>query len=145
MFAGKKKLFPLALKPIKVETPFQQWGLEFIGEINMNSSGQHKWILTARDYFTKWVDAIPTREATDTVIIKFQEENILAKFGCPRKIIVGNAHAFKSAKLVKFFQDYNIDLGHSTTYYPQGNGLVESSKKNLINIIKKMLFQNKKA
>jgi hypothetical protein len=39
------------------------------------------------DYFTKWVEVIPTRDTTDTIIIKFLEDNILARFGCPRKII----------------------------------------------------------
>ena len=34
---------------------------------------------------------------------------------------------------------------HSTPYYPQGNGLAESSNKSLINIIKRMLEDNKKA
>jgi hypothetical protein len=100
----KKKLQPLPLRPIKAETPFQQWGLDFIGEINPNSSGKHKWILTATNYFTKWVESIPTREETDTIIIKFLEENILARFGCPRKIITDNAQAFKSAKLMQFFK-----------------------------------------
>jgi hypothetical protein len=46
---------------------------------------------------------------------------------------------------MKFCQDYNIELGNSTDYYPHGNGLVESTNKNLIKIIKKMLSQNKKA
>jgi hypothetical protein len=36
-------------------------------------------------------------------------------------------------------------LGHSTTYYPQGNGLAESSNKSLIRIIKKVLTENKKS
>ena len=31
------------------------------------------------------------------------------------------------------------------TYYPQGNGLVESSNKILVNIIKKLLEDNKKS
>jgi hypothetical protein len=146
MFAGKQKLFPLPLRPIKVETHFQQWGLDFIGEPNPNSSGQHKWILKARDYFTKWVESIPIREETDIVIIKFLEENILAIFGCPTKIIIDNAHAFKSAKLIQFFRNYNIALGHSTTYYPQAsNGLARSSNKSIIKIIKKLLSPNKKA
>jgi hypothetical protein len=35
-------------------------------------------------------------------------------------------------------------LGHSTAYYPQGNGLAESSNKTLVNIIKKTLQENKK-
>jgi hypothetical protein len=36
-------------------------------------------------------------------------------------------------------------LGHSTTYYPQGNGLAKSSNKILMRIIKKVLIGNKKA
>ena len=38
----------------------------------------------------------------------------------------------------------HITLGHSTAYYPQGNGLAEFSNKSLINIIKKLLEENKK-
>jgi hypothetical protein len=45
----------------------------------------------------------------------------------------------------KFCIDYHITLGHSTSYYPQGNGLAESSNKSLTRIIKKMLQDNKKA
>ena len=33
---------------------------------------------------------------------------------------------------------------HSTSYYPQGNGLAESSNKSLVRIIKKLLEDNKK-
>ena len=58
----KKRLAPLPLLPVFVEEPFRKWGLDFIGEINPPSSGQFKWILTAIDYFTKWVEAIPTRK-----------------------------------------------------------------------------------
>ena len=77
-FAGKNKLQSLPLKPITVNCPFKQWGLEFIGEIHPPSSGQHKWILTATDFFTKWVEAIPTRRATEQVIINFLQEIFLA-------------------------------------------------------------------
>ena len=38
-FAGKQKLLPLPLKSIAVNAPFQQWGLDFIGEINPSSLG----------------------------------------------------------------------------------------------------------
>ena len=69
----------------------------------------------------------------------------MSRFGCPRKIVTDNAKAFTSTKLVKFCSDYNIILSHSTTYYPQGNGLVESSNKSLVRIIKKILEDNKNA
>jgi hypothetical protein len=79
------------------------------------------------------------------VVINFLEENILSRFGCPRKIVTDNAQDFKSMAMVIFCQNYNIILGHSTTYYPQGNRLVESSNKILITIIKKVLTENKKS
>ena len=48
-FAERQKLAALPLIPIHVNEPFQQWGIDFIGEIHPPSSGQHKWILTATD------------------------------------------------------------------------------------------------
>ena len=68
--------------------------------------------------FPKWIESIPTRKETYTVIIKFLENTILSIFGCPRKIITDNAQAFKSKKMIKFCDDYNIAPNHSTTYYP---------------------------
>ena len=57
-FAGKQKLLSLPLKPIAVNAPFQQWGLDFIGEINPSSSAKHHWILAATDFFTKCVEGL---------------------------------------------------------------------------------------
>eukprot|EP00253_Pinus_taeda_P007815 PITA_07815 len=144
MFERKRQLLPLPLRPIATERPFQQWGLDFIGEINPSSSGQHRWILTATNYFTKWIEAIPCRQANDSTIIQFLETNILARFGFPDKIITNNAAAFRSKNMVSLCHKFHITLGHSTAYYPQGNGLAESSNKSLVNIIKKVLEENKK-
>ena len=88
-----------------------QWGLDFIGEIHPASSAQHKWILIDTDYFTKWIEAIPTRNAIDSVIIRFLEGHILSRFGCPRKIITDNDAAFRSKKVVDFCHRYHIALG----------------------------------
>eukprot|EP00253_Pinus_taeda_P025834 PITA_25834 len=112
IFEGKKKLLPLPLRPISTEKPFQQWGLDFIGEIHPSSSGQHKWILIATDYFTKWIEAIPCRQANDSIIIQFLETNILSRFGYLEKIITDNAVAFKSKKMISFCHKYHITLGH---------------------------------
>ena len=90
----------------------------YIGEINPSSSGQHKWILTTTDFFTKWVEANPTRNTTDKVIIDFIQENILSIFGCPKKLLIDNAEAFKSKDMVEFCEKNGIILKHSTPYYP---------------------------
>ena len=38
-----------------------------------------------------------------------------------------------------------IKLHHSTNYYPQGNGLAESTNKNLIRILKKTMIENQRS
>eukprot|EP00253_Pinus_taeda_P024997 PITA_24997 len=108
VFQGKRKLLLLPLNPVEVNAPFQQWGLDFIGEIHPTSLAQHRWILTATDYFTKWIEAIPTRQAMDTVIIQFLESNIFSGFGCPHKIITDKEASFKSKKMVELCNN----LGH---------------------------------
>jgi transposase InsO family protein len=106
-----------------VTGPFQQWWLDFIGEIYPPSSNQQRWILVATDYFTKWIEAIPTRNANHTIIIKFLYDHIFARFGCPKRLVTDNATTFNDKSLVNLCEDIGIHLFHSTTYYPQGNGL----------------------
>jgi transposase InsO family protein len=90
------------------------------------------------------VEAIPTKFSTEVVVIKFLEENIIARFGCLRKIITDNAQDFKSLAMIYFCQKYNIILGNSTSYLPRGNGLAESSNKSLMRVINKVLTDNKR-
>jgi hypothetical protein len=47
--------------------------------------------------------------------------------------------------MVDLCKKYNIILGYSTTYYTQGNKLVESSNTSLMRVIKKTLTENKKS
>ena len=108
----------LPLKSIVVNAAFQQWDLDFIGEINFDSSGKQKWILTATDFFTKWVEAIPTRNSTDKVIINFIQENILSRFDCPKKLLTDNAKDFKSKAMVNFCEQNGIIFKYFTPYYP---------------------------
>eukprot|EP00253_Pinus_taeda_P018260 PITA_18260 len=143
-FEGKQQLKSLPLKPMHASGPFQQWGFDFIGEINPHSSGHHRWILVATDYFIKWIESIPTRKADHHVVMKFLTENIFIRFGCPHKLVTDNTTSFREKELVDMCDSMGIRLVHSTSYYPQGNGLVESSNKSLIRIIKKLLEDNKK-
>jgi hypothetical protein len=88
---------------VAASRPFHQWGLDFIEEIHPASSGQHRWILTATYYFTKWIEATPTRSSSHKVIIGFLED-IIVMFGFLKKIINDNPSYFKSEPLIKFYE-----------------------------------------
>ena len=76
--------------------------------------------------------------------MNFVEKYIFARFGFPRKLLTDNPHAFKSVDRVHFYERYSIISKHSTPHYPQGNGLAKSTDKNLVNRIKKLLFEKKR-
>ena len=77
--------------------------------------------------------------------MEFIEENILSRFGCPQRIVTDKAKDFKSKAMGAFCEKNGILLKHSTPYYPQGNGLAESSNKNIIQSIRKLLKHNKRS
>ena len=75
--AGRERRPAFPLQPVTIENPFEQWGLDVVGEINLNSSKLHKYILTTTDYFSKWSKAIPLKMINDNEVIQFLQQNIV--------------------------------------------------------------------
>jgi hypothetical protein len=65
----KRAVVPL--QPVAVSRTFEQWGLDIIREITLNSSKQHRYRLTAMDYFTKWAEVVPLTHVNEKVVIQF--------------------------------------------------------------------------
>ena len=84
----------------------------------------------------------PTKKTASKFIYEFIKENILIRFGVLMKLVMDNVAYFSSAEITKFCYNNNIHLSHSSDYFPQGNGQANMSNKNLINIMKKLVFKN---
>eukprot|EP00253_Pinus_taeda_P021596 PITA_21596 len=108
------------------------------------SSKQHKYILTATDYFTKWVEEIPLKTTNSEVIIEFIDQFIITRFGVPNALVFDNASYFSGNSMFEFAIKRGFKLKYSANYYPQGNDLAESTNKNLVKIIKQTIEQNHK-
>jgi transposase InsO family protein len=77
-------------------------------------------------------------------LIKFLKDNILSRFGVPDKFITDNGSIFIGSKFTEFCGEYGIIMGQSSNYYPQGNGLAESTNKTLVQILKKTIDKNQR-
>jgi hypothetical protein len=143
-FSGKMKKYAMLLQPMYVEQSFSQWGLDIIIPINPKSSKGNIYILTATDYFTKWQEAVALKRDDSEEFIKFLRDNIFSIFGVPEKSISDNGSIFIGSKFIEFCGEYGIIMGKSSNYYPQGNGLAESTNKTLIHILKKTIDHNQK-
>ena len=69
----------------------------------------------------------------------------MTSFGVPISLLFDNASYFSSIKLIAFSNEKGIKLHYSANYYPQGNSLVESTNKNLIRILKKIVIENQRS
>ena len=142
LFTRHPQLAALPLRLVVIAKRFHQWGIDFIGPLDPPSSVGHTYILTAIDYFTKWVEAIPTKKANSQVVCDFLMDHIFVRFGVPQKIVSDNATYFSSREISLFFYEHGVSLAHSLDYFPKGNGQENYSNKNLVAIIKKLVFDN---
>ncbi|XP_059629646.1 uncharacterized protein LOC132272531 [Cornus florida] len=104
---------------------------------------QMHWILTATDFFSKWVEAIPLRHATGIAVTAFIRENIICQFGIPAIILSDNGTPFVNYRVAQLLQQYNITQRRSSTYYPKGNGQAEATNKSLLKIISHTVAEHK--
>ena len=125
-----------------VDRPFQKWGIDIVGAINPSSSLQDKYIITATDYFNRWSEFEPLRVVNTNQVLHFLETNIITRFEVPETLVFDNASYFSSGELTKFALEKGIRIRYSANYYPQGNGLAESTNKNLLKILKRSIAEN---
>ncbi|XP_024195581.1 uncharacterized protein LOC112198681 [Rosa chinensis] len=102
----------------------------------------HKFIIVATDYFTKWVETEPLKEASGPTIRQFIFRNILCRFGIPEVLMSDRGAAFMGGLVEELVNDFGIQFIHSTPYYAQSNGQAEASNKTIITLLKKMLVEN---
>jgi transposase InsO family protein len=129
----------MPLQLVLPDFPFSKWVLDFIGPINPPSSAGQVFILTTTYYFTKWTEVVPLKHSQDEQRISFLETNIFSRFGIPLEIITDNGPTFISFKMTQFLAKLGVKHFTSSTYYPQGNGQVKSTNKNLVRIIKRLI------
>ena len=118
--------------------------MDIISEIIPHSSKEHSYIFTATDYFTKWVEVVPLKTTNAEHIIDFIDQFIITRFGLPSALMFDNSSYFSRNAMTEFSLKRAFKLKYSANYYPQGNGLAESTNKNLIRIIKRTIDQSHK-
>lgn len=73
--------------------PFSKWGTDFM-TYNPHSSGLHGYIIVAVDYFTKWVEAMPTFNNIGQTTTYFFFNHVISWFGVPKAIVKDHGSHF---------------------------------------------------
>ncbi|KII65233.1 Gag-Pol polyprotein [Thelohanellus kitauei] len=83
------------------------------------------------DQFTKWPEAIATKNQDAELTANIFMEKIVARFGVPHKIITDQGRQFESTIFKKLCHGLSIEKARTSAYHPQSNGVAERCVKTL--------------
>ena len=93
---------------------------------NPTSVGGHGYIIVTVDYFTKWVEAMPTLNNNGETTALFFFNYVVARFGVPQAIVTNHGSHFYNHMMVELTAKLRLSHDSSTPYYLQANGQVEN-------------------
>ena len=120
----------MSLAPQVTLQTFDKWAIYFVGPISApgKRTGAH-YIITAKDYLTKWVEATPIKDCTAATAAKFLFENVVTRFRCPKIILSDQGTHFVNKMIVELAIEFQIQHRKTTPYHPQENGTIEAFNK----------------
>jgi hypothetical protein len=130
LYANKARAPPALLHPVITVGPFCKWGIDFM-TCNPPSSNGHKYIIVAVDYFTKWVEAMPTFNNTADTATRFFFNHVISHFGVPLQLVSDHGKHFENEIFVELSSRLGFSHEFASPYYPQSNGQVEAVNKVL--------------
>ncbi|GFX59358.1 retrovirus-related Pol polyprotein from transposon 412 [Trichonephila clavipes] len=108
---------------------FETLVIELFGPLPESKDGK-RWILIIEDCTTKWVElfALPNATAKECAITLIEE--VLLRYGIPRRLISDNGTQFVSAVMQQICYILNIHQSLIPVYHPQANP-VERKNRDL--------------
>ena len=98
-------------------------------------------LLTAKDCFTRWVEAFPMQSITTEETTRLLETELFSRWGIPQQIHSDQGAQFTSPVFVKWCEELGIKKTVTPSYNPKSNQ-VERSHKDIKAIITALLDNN---
>ena len=107
----------MLLHPMVTVGPFCKWEIDFM-TCNPTSAGGHKYIIVVVDYFTKWVEAMPTFNCKDDTSSRLFFNHVITRFGVPQQIVSDHDRHFEDAVWTEISTVLKFEHHYYSAYYP---------------------------
>lgn len=115
--------------------------MDILGPFTTASRGR-KYLIVAIDYFTKWIEAEPTKyikAAQVRSFICFIWKNIITRFGIPMCIVFDHGCQFDYDTIRDYCAEFKIKYASASVCHPQSNGQAEAANKEILLAFQKKL------
>ena len=109
--------------------PWQHLSMDFVGPLPVTNRG-HKYLLTVKDTFTGYLEAIPTRNMLASTVADVLLTQLFSRYGMPESLHTDQASNFTSQLLTELCQLLGVKLSHTPPYNQRSNP-VERAHRDL--------------
>lgn len=93
-------------------------------------------VLILTDVFSKYTQAIATRDQKSTTVARVLVHEWFYRFGVPVRIHSDQGRSFEGAVIQQLCQLYGVEKTRTTPYHPQGNGQCERFNRTLHDLLR---------
>lgn len=111
----------------------------------LQPSSGYGHVLVITDHFSKFAQAIPTKNETAKTTAKVLYENFIVRFGIPERLHSDNGRSFECKLIKELCAIMGIEKTHTSPYHAQGNGIAERFNLTLQDMISTLPPQKKSA
>ena len=126
--AGKK--VRLKMGTLHVKKPLEVLAMDFT-VLERSSSGIENVLVPTTDVFTKFTQAIPSRDQKTTTVEQMLVREWFVRIGVPRRLYSDHGRHFKSNIVQELCKLYAIEKSRTTPCHIKGNGQCERFNRTL--------------
>ena len=122
------------LTSVKARYPMQIVAVDILGPLPITDNG-NSYVLVASDYFTRWTEAYPIPNQGAVTVATVLTQEFFFRFSIPEQLHSYQGQQFESQLIVEVCKLLKINKTFTTSYHPQGDGLVECFIRTLLNML----------
>ena len=123
--------------------PFTKIHVDLTGP-HVRSENGFVYILTAIDYFTKYLICVPIQDKTALSVAKALVKQVYLLFGCPVLQISDMGEEFQNDVMRNIADLLGIQLNRTTAYRPSSNGAIERVYRTINAIFLTIVEENQR-